>query len=48
MKKYELLIFDFDGTLVDTLEDIAFHANAVLAECGYAACPVLAVRKAIG
>ena len=27
---YKLLLFDFDGTLVDTAHDIIFYANTVL------------------
>ena len=45
---YELLLFDFDGTLVDTVEDIAFYANAVLSGLGFASCPIEQVKGAIG
>lgn len=45
---YELLIFDFDGTLVDTLGDIAFYANGVLEESGFPRASVGQVRRAIG
>lgn len=48
MKKYKLLIFDFDGTLVDTVGDIAYYANTVLADHGYPPATVGAVRQAIG
>lgn len=37
MMKFEAIIFDLDGTLLDTLEDIADSANNVLARRGYAA-----------
>jgi len=47
-KKYDLIVFDFDGTLVDTVKDIAYHANSVLDDYGYAVCPVRKVRGAIG
>ncbi|HAZ31633.1 MAG TPA: hypothetical protein DCY61_02870, partial [Dehalococcoidia bacterium] len=29
--RFEAVVFDLDGTLLDTLEDIADSANAVLA-----------------
>jgi len=45
---YKLLVFDFDGTLVDTVDDIAFHANSVLTDFGFERRPVIAVKKAIG
>ncbi len=48
MKKYDLLIFDLDGTLVDTLEDIAYHANSVLAEHDLPMRTIAEVRRAIG
>jgi len=34
---YHAIIFDLDGTLLDTLDDIADSANAVLADHGYPA-----------
>ncbi|MGH7197188.1 MAG: HAD family hydrolase [Candidatus Omnitrophota bacterium] len=48
MPKYKLLIFDFDGTLVDTAPDIALYANAVLAEHGFHARSLPEVKKAVG
>jgi phosphoglycolate phosphatase len=44
----EAIIFDLDGTLLDTLDDIADSANAVLARRGYAAHPVDDYRFFIG
>ena len=32
--KYKLVIFDLDGTILDTLEDLAITMNHVLAENG--------------
>jgi phosphoglycolate phosphatase len=48
MKKYDLLIFDFDGTLVNTIADIAFYANLTLAHYGYASQTVQTVQEAVG
>ncbi len=48
MKKYSILLFDFDGTLVDTVGDIAYYVNKVLAEAGYSGHSVEEVKKAIG
>ena len=42
------LIFDFDGVLVDTAEDIARAANRVLQQFGMPAVPVGIVRACIG
>lgn len=48
IKSYQLIIFDFDGTLVDTASDIAFHANEILKEFGLGQRPIEAVKKAVG
>ena len=42
------IIFDLDGTLVDTLEDIASSCNAVLARHGYPTHAVDAYRFFVG
>lgn len=42
------MIFDFDGTLVDTAPDIAYHANAVLKKYRFKTRSLSAVKKAIG
>lgn len=42
------VIFDLDGTLLDTLEDIADSANAALGEQGYPSHPVDAYRYFVG
>jgi len=44
MTQLRLIVFDLDGTLVDSRRDLAESANAVLAECG---CPPHA-EEAIG
>lgn len=46
MKK--LLIFDLDGTLLDSLEDLADSANHVLASHGFPIHPVDAYRYFVG
>ena len=46
MKK--LLIFDLDGTLLDSLEDLADSANHVLASHGFPTHPVDAYRYFVG
>ena len=40
MKRYKGIIFDLDGTLVNTLEDLADSVNEALEKMGY---PVWAV-----
>lgn len=45
---YRLILFDFDGTLVDTVGDIAYHANCVLVKRGYEACSIARVKEAVG
>ncbi len=46
--KIQGVIFDLDGTLLDTLEDIADSANAALAERGHPPHPVSAYRYFVG
>jgi phosphoglycolate phosphatase len=45
---YKAVLFDLDGTLLDTLEDIACSMNAVLINAGLPAHPVEAYRGFIG
>lgn len=42
------IIFDLDGTLLDTLEDIAASCNVVLKRRGWAAHPVDDYRRMVG
>ena len=35
MPKYKVCAFDLDGTLVNTIADIAYAANHALEEMGY-------------
>jgi phosphoglycolate phosphatase len=45
---FKAVLFDLDGTLLDTLEDIARSMNAVLTNAGFPAHPVEAYRGFIG
>ncbi len=46
--KFKAIIFDMDGTIFDSLEDIADSMNTVLKENGYSKHPVDAYRQFIG
>ncbi|MHC5040469.1 MAG: HAD family hydrolase [Planctomycetota bacterium] len=46
--KFKAVIFDLDGTLLDTLEDIADSVNAVLTGGGFPTHPVEAFKIFIG
>jgi phosphoglycolate phosphatase len=46
--KYRCVIFDLDGTLVDTLEDIAASMNRALEGHGFPPLPVEAYKKIVG
>jgi len=46
--KFKAVLFDLDGTLLDTLEDLADSTNDVLQEYGFPAHPVDAYRYFIG
>ena len=39
------IVFDLDGTLIDSAPDIHDAANRVLAELGYAPLPLAQVRR---
>jgi phosphoglycolate phosphatase len=43
-----LIVFDLDGTLVDSRRDLADSANALLVECGGAPLPEEAIGRMIG
>ncbi len=45
---FKAVLFDLDGTLLDTLEDIADSANRVLAGRGFPSHPTNAYREAVG
>ncbi|MDL2321123.1 HAD family hydrolase [Desulfosarcina sp. OttesenSCG-928-B08] len=44
----QALVFDLDGTLLDTLADIGHSVNTMLAECGFPVHPLDAYRGFIG
>lgn len=46
--KYKLVIFDLDGTILDTLEDLADAVNHALTECGYPLRTIEEVRRFVG
>ncbi|HDK43077.1 MAG TPA: HAD family hydrolase, partial [Desulfobacteraceae bacterium] len=46
--KYRAVIFDLDGTLLDTLDDLADAANRVLADAGLPVHPRNAYRYFVG
>jgi phosphoglycolate phosphatase len=48
MKKIKAVLFDLDGTLLDTIDDIADSANYALEHFGYPAHPVGAYRYFVG
>jgi phosphoglycolate phosphatase len=48
MKPIDLIIFDLDGTLVNTLEDIAASVNFTLQKLGRPLIPVDSVRQYVG
>jgi phosphoglycolate phosphatase len=46
--KFQAILFDLDGTLLDTLADIACAANAGLKELGFPTHPVESYRHFVG
>ena len=48
MKNIFLIVYDFDGTLVDTLEDIALGVNLTLRELKLAELPVATIQQYVG
>lgn len=46
--QYSAVVFDLDGTLLDTLDDIANAANDVLNSAGYPTHPIAAYRQFVG
>lgn len=48
MRKYDLVIFDMDGTILDSLSDIADSLNTVLAAHGFPTYPLREVGLMVG
>jgi phosphoglycolate phosphatase len=46
--KHKAILFDLDGTLLDTLRDIADSANAALASLGFPTHPKEAYKRLVG
>lgn len=44
----KVIVFDLDGTLLNTLEDLADACNGMLMECGYPSHPVDAYKYFVG
>ena len=44
----QLVVFDLDGTLVDSRRDLAESANTLLAQCGCATQPEAAIGRMVG
>ena len=44
----QLLIFDFDGTLIDSVPDLADATNAMLTTLGKTPCPLNSIRNWVG
>lgn len=48
MKQYKAVIFDLDGTLLDTLADLGLSLNTILTRHGYGPQSLSAVRRYLG
>ncbi len=48
MPRYRAVLFDLDGTLLDTLEDLADSYNAALEQCGFPSRPLQNYRYYVG
>ncbi len=46
--KYQAVVFDFDGTLLDTLQDLAESVNSVLSQSGFPEHSLEAYRHFVG
>jgi phosphoglycolate phosphatase len=48
MKKYDTILFDLDGTLLDTIEDITDSVNYVLALYNFPSRSIAEIRRFVG
>jgi phosphoglycolate phosphatase len=48
MGKYKLALFDMDGTILDTLEDLTDATNVIMTQYGYPTHSIDAVRAFVG
>ena len=48
MKDFDTYIFDLDGTLLYTLDDLTASVNHAMRQCGYAEHTVSEVRMMVG
>jgi phosphoglycolate phosphatase len=48
LQSFRLMVFDLDGTLIDSRRDIADAANALLADCGGAPLPAERIGRMVG
>jgi phosphoglycolate phosphatase len=48
MAKYDTVVFDLDGTTLDTLQDLADSVNFALKSCGFPERTYAHVRRAVG
>jgi len=48
IKKFKAVLFDLDGTLLDSLQDIADSANSALRQLGFAAHPTETYKYLVG
>src|SRR5262245_15792575 len=46
--RFRLIVFDLDGTLIDSRRDIANSANALLVDCGARPLPEALVGRMVG
>lgn len=48
MKKYDTVVFDLDGTLLDTIDDLSDSVNFALSERGFAPHTVSEIKSFVG